>query len=299
MGTGMEAASEAARPACGACPAPAACPAPGGYPVPDAAAYVADPRSLMSVCTNKTPSCFCDPVQNCICHAFARTFVYAAAGLIVSAKPSAIFNFGITGRDLACVPGVYTAQALESKCARIIRLYKKELHPHGLDLATVGQRNGRMFILAWRTDLLQEILDVPANRSFLQARGYQAGSPRELVRLFEYRLRSFYRAQTPGQIRFPHEIGLILGYPLEDVIGFVEGRPQTCWGPWKAYGDVTEAQRRFDKIRSCEFWCRDRFAKGESLGQLIARPPRQPLDLTAASTLSASSASSVPTGTGG
>lgn len=53
---------------------------------------------------------------------------------------------------------------------------------------------------------------------------------------------------------FPHEIGLFLGYPLEDVIGFIRNRGHNskCTGYWKVYGDATEAVRTFAKFRKCQ-----------------------------------------------
>ena len=52
---------------------------------------------------------------------------------------------------------------------------------------------------------------------------------------------------------FPHEIGVFLGYPLSDVVGFIEnsGRNFTCCGCWKAYGDPQAAQRHFAQLRKC------------------------------------------------
>ena len=53
---------------------------------------------------------------------------------------------------------------------------------------------------------------------------------------------------------FPHEIGLFLSYPLEDVEGFVEnrGRNCKCTGCWKVYGDEQQAQRQFSRYRKCQ-----------------------------------------------
>ena len=50
-----------------------------------------------------------------------------------------------------------------------------------------------------------------------------------------------------------HEIGVFLGYPLSDVVGFIEnsGRNFTCCGCWKAYGDPQAAQRHFAQLRKC------------------------------------------------
>ena len=57
------------------------------------------------------------------------------------------------------------------------------------------------------------------------------------------------RLSTGGD--FPHEVGLFLGYPVEDVIGFIEnkGKNCLCCGCWKCYSNACAAQKAFDKFR--------------------------------------------------
>ena len=46
---------------------------------------------------------------------------------------------------------------------------------------------------------------------------------------------------------FPHEIGLFLGYPAEDVQGFIRNcaaKPKLV-GAWKVYGDAEVAKKKF------------------------------------------------------
>ena len=69
---------------------------------------------------------------------------------------------------------------------------------------------------------------------------------------------------------FPHEVGLFLGYPPEDVRGFIEHKycGCKCVGSWKVYGDAQKAQEafsRFDKFTRiyCEQW-----AQGKSIERL-------------------------------
>jgi hypothetical protein len=55
---------------------------------------------------------------------------------------------------------------------------------------------------------------------------------------------------------FPHEIGLFLGYPVDDVLGFVKhkGKNFKLCGYWKVYGNVERAKlcfRQYDKCREC------------------------------------------------
>ena len=70
---------------------------------------------------------------------------------------------------------------------------------------------------------------------------------------------------------FPHEIGIFLGYPLEDVVGFIEnqGKNYTCSGYWKTYGDPQEAKRRFDSYRECTEVCREKYRQGTPIIQLV------------------------------
>ena len=64
-------------------------------------------------------------------------------------------------------------------------------------------------------------------------------------------------AQLAGRLAcdgaFPHEIGVFLGYPLGDVVGFIANRGQnfTCCGCWKSYSDPDAARRHFAQLNKC------------------------------------------------
>lgn len=57
-----------------------------------------------------------------------------------------------------------------------------------------------------------------------------------------------------GSSVFPHELGLLLGYPVEDVLGFIrnEGRNYLYCGYWKVYGDVDAARITFDRYNQAK-----------------------------------------------
>ena len=69
----------------------------------------------------------------------------------------------------------------------------------------------------------------------------------------------------------PHEIGVFLGYPLDDVKGFIrhKGRDYTFCGCWKCYGDPQAARRRFERYHRCTAVLRRRYAEGTPITQLI------------------------------
>lgn len=57
---------------------------------------------------------------------------------------------------------------------------------------------------------------------------------------------------------FPHEIGIFLGYPVDDVLGFIEndGANYLFCGFWKVYSDPKGARRKFDNYVYCrDFLC--------------------------------------------
>ena len=62
-----------------------------------------------------------------------------------------------------------------------------------------------------------------------------------------YSVSGRYREHMEGNGDFPHEIGLLLGYPPEDVIGFIENRGQNplYLGYWKVYSNLEECRKVF------------------------------------------------------
>lgn len=62
-----------------------------------------------------------------------------------------------------------------------------------------------------------------------------------------YSVSERYREHMEGNGDFPHEIGLLLGYPPEDVIGFIENRGQNPLyiGYWKVYSNLEECRKVF------------------------------------------------------
>lgn len=61
------------------------------------------------------------------------------------------------------------------------------------------------------------------------------------------------RERLALQRGFPHEIGMFLGYPVEDVKGFIKhnGRNSKCVGCWKVYCNQCEAERAFARFNKC------------------------------------------------
>ena len=103
-------------------------------------------------------------------------------------------------------------------------------------------------VYVYRESRLREVLADENVRAFLAQEGYtlsEDGDCEPLLRQMARRLCC--------EAEFPHEIGVFLGYPLTDVVGFIEnqGRNFTCCGCWKAYGDRDAAERLFAQLNKC------------------------------------------------
>ena len=98
----------------------------------------------------------------------------------------------------------------------------------------------------YRAPRLQKILQDPEVLRFLQGSGYPEGD--DLAAHLSHLSKRLCCEET-----FPHEIGVFLGYPLEDVVGFMvnKGKNYTCKGYWKVYGDPIQAEARFASFRKC------------------------------------------------
>ena len=81
---------------------------------------------------------------------------------------------------------------------------------------------------------------------------------------------SFLRGRLTENREFPHEVGLFLGYPPEDVSGFIKNgaRACKCVGCWKVYGDEAKAKCTFAKYKKCTAVYCAQWAAGKSMERL-------------------------------
>ena len=70
---------------------------------------------------------------------------------------------------------------------------------------------------------------------------------------------------------FPHEIGLFLDYPVEDVLGFIlhRGCDFKLCGYWKVYGDEEKARCTFRKYDKCRNYLCNKLSEGQDLYRIL------------------------------
>lgn len=143
-----------------------------------------------------------------------------------------------------------------------LRQINRVLVPRGLRLLPLRMEEGKALLYLFRPTSLDRDLANETARGLLEKAGYEDLRQRPCLRELTKRLRA--------REAFPHEIGLFLGYPPEDVKGFIchQGKGCKCIGCWKVYGDEAAAKERFAAYKTCTADLCRRHAHGDSLETL-------------------------------
>lgn len=178
------------------------------------------------------------------------------------------------GRRLA----FHTAPTLLGiKCASLVGLPSDELdieqnseyfnsraRQKGLKCKVLCSCKSRKQVLIYSEALMEKRLADPEVRRVLRRSGY-----RDYFTVDECLNRLSERIRESKV--FPHEIGIFLGYPLEDVVGFIENRGENfkfC-GAWKVYGSVESAKRTFENYNKCRKFLCNKLNEGADIYQAL------------------------------
>lgn len=132
----------------------------------------------------------------------------------------------------------------------------------GISLLALRRTAQTALIYVCRHNRLAEDLQRPGVEAMLTSFGYTDLSVAGALEHLRRRL-----AESDA---FPHEIGLFLGYPVEDVLGFIEnaGMNCKCSGCWKVYCNECEAVKTFARFKKCREVYRRLWQEGRSIQKL-------------------------------
>lgn len=120
----------------------------------------------------------------------------------------------------------------------------------GLVFLKLSEMKDKVTFLVFRRQELRTYLEDSNVQEILLSCGYEDLSFRGILHTFMER----YQAYAKDAKQFPHEMGLMLGYPVEDVEGFIihNGRNFICSGYWKVYKDAPAKQELFRKYEEAQ-----------------------------------------------
>ncbi|MDR0720879.1 MAG: DUF3793 family protein [Treponema sp.] len=152
-----------------------------------------------------------------------RVIINQCGPILMGDKPSAVFPL----QSEICFAGL------------------TRLLPPNIQLLTLRKNANSLLVMAFDKNLLEKTLSNKKILTLLAGMGYPAGV--SVYVLLDY-LKNRFHCED-----FPHEVGFFLGFPVEDVLGFVKHRGQNykLCGYWKVYGNVSRAKECFRKYDFC------------------------------------------------
>lgn len=141
-----------------------------------------------------------------------------------------------------------------------IRIFNSKAHVKSLKIRKLCECKGHSLLLIYNENLMQSRLADNEVKSLLAYFGYSSDFSAE-----EYLNRLGVRLSENET--FPHEIGIFLDYPTEDVIGFMKhkGENYKLCGCWKVYGNEEKARRTFSNYAKCRSFLCNKLNQGVDL----------------------------------
>jgi len=139
---------------------------------------------------------------------------------------------------------------------------REVLRSRGVTMTILKVAFNKALIYIYRKEALESTLSDDGVQQLLKTCGYSCFDVDSALATLRQRLN--------GIDAFPHEIGVFLGYPLEDVLGFIENGGRNCLscGCWKVYSNECEALKAFERYEKCKAVYQRLFASGCPLTRL-------------------------------
>ena len=181
---------------------------------------------------------------------FEELLVELCAPTIVGYKPASLFRY-------KAKEGINVHEEVQE--------WNEKLNAFGMNVIILKEccKKNAYLIYVYRNQALSLILSDHKVCEFLEKNGYSFNAS------VEEKLTTLSSRLCLDK-DFPHEIGIFLGYPLEDVVGFIEnkGENYVYCGHWKVYGNLKKAIQKFTQYNICTSYCKKQFAQGETITRL-------------------------------
>lgn len=178
-----------------------------------------------------------------------RMLAYHCAPTLVGLKPANLIAHDAINKH-------YSDEAFE--------MAKAILKTRDVHMAQLCACNQKELTLVYNKTVLEQHLSSPEIWGYLLVHGYPMyGTFEAIIAFLKKRI-----IESGG---FPHEVGVFLGYPLEDVMGFIKHKGQNCkfCGYWKVYGDEEQAKKLFEAYTHAREEMVMRVSAGYSLTEIL------------------------------
>jgi len=167
-----------------------------------------------------------------------RYLIDCCSPTLASLKTGSLFNYTFAGNE---------------DFDGIIERWNDDFSTRGLHVYVLRRTRTGALIYVYRESSLLRVLGDRDVLDFLAAYGYCEMRCNIDCYLEHLKYRILTLSDGHDSMKFPHEIGIFLGYPLCDVTGFIryKGSNCKCLGDWKVYGDEEQAEKKFAQFTKC------------------------------------------------
>lgn len=146
---------------------------------------------------------------------------------------------------------------------RKLKRYEKSFGKKDFCFEVLRKDGDKNLIYVYHRKMLSDVLFEKSNRSFLEAEGYEYDDVGCALDNLKNRL------LKGGE--FPHEVGIFLGYPLEDVEGFKKSPSDGVLmsGYWKVYRDCERKKQIFERYKKCTWHICEKMRQGKKLAEIF------------------------------
>lgn len=152
---------------------------------------------------------------------------------LLSKKPSSLIRVDIQGEEYK---------------NRLFFSINTVLEQFDCDYSILFENDSTLSLLVYHKKLLLNLLREKEMKAFLERNGLMADNMKLLFNSLSIKLDRYYTGKCK---EFPHEIGVILGYPIQDVTGFIRNRGKNyiLCGSWKVYHNADKAAEIFEEYK--------------------------------------------------
>ena len=131
----------------------------------------------------------------------------------------------------------------------------------GVKTAVLRHSENHLIILLYDATWLMDLLNTYEVKQFLESMGYVLSDSLESI---------LYQLSIKFKLGCPHEIGVFLGYPIQDVKAFLEPKSECLLcGYWKVFSNVESAKRTFERYDKAKEFVMYAFESGINFQALL------------------------------
>lgn len=154
--------------------------------------------------------------------------------------------------------------SIKKHCLDCLERYVEYFERRGFGFMVLKDKGERLLLYVYNRRQLEDILFDKSNKNFLEGEGYRYNSVDGALDILKARM---------VNDDFPHEIGIFLNYPLEDVKGFIADPNEgvKLVGYWKVYEGEERKKQIFDTYEKCTRKIKEKLLGGTPLEAIFCK----------------------------